>query len=337
MPVLCQKVQPQKNKPTNYFTNTVHAVYGSPRMTKQAPIISAKNLTKRYDDAKSKSSVLAVDNISFNITAGEFVGLLGPNGAGKSSTMKMLLGQAQISGGELTALGGDVRQLSRAQKMRIGLVSQEDNLDPDLTVLQNLIVYASYYGIGKKDATARAHELLSMMKISEKANAKVQQLSGGMKRRLTIARALVANPDILALDEPTTGLDPQARVLIWQRLTDLKKAGKTIILTTHYMDEAERLCDRIILIDHGKILDEGTPASLIKKHVKKHVIEVAKPLPKALAEADIQHEDLGDSVLFFTDTASKVAKLIPTGHKHFQRPATLEDVFLNLTGRALRE
>lgn len=297
--------------------------------------IVANGLTKTYAARGSGPAVEAVRGIDFKVMQGTCTGLLGPNGAGKSTTMKMLMGLTQRSSGQLEVFGHDAANLSRAERIRIALVPQEDNLDPDLTVAENLMVYGMLFGISRTVLKERVPQLLAYMQLGEKANARVNQLSGGMKRRLTIGRALVNDPDLLFLDEPTTGLDPQARVMIWQRILELKKQGKTMLLTTHYMDEAQRLCDHIIMIDHGQVLDEGSPTELIKKHVKAHVFDITKPIPKNLPPED--SEDVGDSVLFYVDDAAVFRKAIPENATYLHRPANMEDVFLRLTGRKLRD
>lgn len=301
-----------------------------------APVITATDLVKTYTPRGGGPVVEAVKGISFDVKPGTCTGLLGPNGAGKSTTMKMLMGLTQRSGGSLTIFGTDTTELTREERTRIALVPQEDNLDPDLTVYENLLVYGLFFGISRAVLRERVPQILSYMQLSEKAEARVNQLSGGMKRRLTIGRALVNDPDLMFLDEPTTGLDPQARVMIWQRVLELKKQGKTLLLTTHYMDEAQRLCDHIIMIDNGKVLDEGSPAELIKRHVKGHVFDVTKPLPMDLP-TDAEQEDVGDSVLFYTDDAAKFRKALPETATYLHRPANMEDVFLRLTGRKLRD
>ncbi|MFZ2619283.1 MAG: ATP-binding cassette domain-containing protein [Alphaproteobacteria bacterium] len=301
-----------------------------------APTIQALNLHKVY--GQGKDAFTAVNGISFNVPAGACTGLLGPNGAGKSTSMKMMMGLTKISSGSLTVFGAPADNLPRSVKARIGLVPQDDNLDPDLTVEQNLTIYGRYFGIDTTVLAERVPQLLEFMQLTEKASQRVNQLSGGMKRRLVIARALVNDPDLIILDEPTTGLDPQARVMIWQRILELKKQGKTLLLTTHYMDEAQRLCDNIIVIDHGKVLDEGTPRDLIARHTKEHVFDVTKPLPRQLENYGTDsREDVGDSVLFYTDDAATFRKLLPLDAAYLHRPANLEDVFLSLTGRGLRE
>ena len=297
-------------------------------------IIHASNLHKTFSAASG--TVPALQGIAFSIPQGKCIGLLGPNGAGKTTTMRMIMGLCTISSGSLTLFGEPAGNLSRATKARVGLVPQEDNLDPDLSVAQNLYVYGRYFGLPRSVLSERVPQLLGFMKLEEKAKAKTQHLSGGMKRRLIIARALIANPDLVILDEPTTGLDPQARVMIWQRLLDLKKQGKTLLLTTHYMDEAQRLCDDIIIMDGGKILTQGTPQQLIEKHVKGHVFEVAKPLPDGLLKTDLEHEDIGDAVLFYVSQPKAFVGKLSGNSKYLHREANLEDVFLRLTGRKLR-
>jgi len=297
--------------------------------TAGAAVVSASALRKNYGNFQ------AVKGIGFQVEAGTCTGLLGPNGAGKSTTLRMLLGLTTPTSGKLTIFDTPVEELTREQRARIGLVPQEDNLDPDLSVAENIFVYGLLFGMPRAEVKKRVPQLLKFMQLEEKADNRVSQLSGGMKRRLTLARALINDPDLIIFDEPTTGLDPQARVLIWQRLLELKKQGKTLLLTTHYMDEAQRLCDYIILIDHGKILAEATPARMIEKFVKPHVFEVTKPVPKGVPVAD--HEDLGDSVLFYVKDGGAFRKKLPESAQYLHRPANLEDVFLKLTGHKLRE
>jgi lipooligosaccharide transport system ATP-binding protein len=301
-------------------------------------LIQATSLTKTY--TQGGKPVEAVKGLTSNVQQGTCTGLLGPNGAGKSTTMRMLMGLTHRTSGTLTIFGTDTNTLNREQRTRISLVPQDDNLDPDLTVSENLFVYGLFFGISRVVLKDRVPQLLGYMQLEDKAHARVNQLSGGMKRRLTIARALINDPDLIIMDEPTTGLDPQARVMIWQRILELKKQGKTILLTTHYMDEAQRLSDHIILIDHGTILDEGTPLELIARHTKPHVFDVTKPIPKALSSLSIteqESEDLGDSVLYYVDNASTFRKLLPEDTTYLHRPSNMEDVFLKLTGRKLRE
>jgi lipooligosaccharide transport system ATP-binding protein len=295
------------------------------------PIIEVAGLEKRYGD------VHAVRGVSFSIYPGTCVGLLGPNGAGKTTTMRMIMALARPSAGSLRLFGRSPEELGRSLRERVGLVPQEDNLDPDLTVRQNLDVYGRYFGIPAATVSERVPKLLDFMQLGERGDAKVMQLSGGLKRRLVIARALIAEPSLVVLDEPTTGLDPQARVLIWRRLLDLKRDGKTLLLTTHYMDEAQRLCDRIVIIDGGKVLDEGTPQALIDRHVRGHVFEVAKPLPDGFADEGLERNDIGDAVLYYAADPHEVQRRLPPTATYLQRAANLEDVFLRLTGHRLRE
>ncbi len=294
-------------------------------------IISAKDLQKSFGDFK------AVRGIDFEIESGTCVGLLGPNGAGKTTTMRMLMGLSGVSGGELSVLGKKPEDLNREEKSRIGLVPQMDNLDTDVSVTENLEIYGRFYGVEWEELNRRVPQLLKFMQLSDKAHARVNQLSGGMKRRLVIARALISNPEIVYLDEPTTGLDPQVRVLIWKQILSLKSQGKTLLLTTHYMDEAQRLCDRIIIIDEGKVLDDDTPKNLIKKHVSTHVVEVPKAELSTFKTYDAEREDIGDAVLLYVDKIEPYVAQIKNHPGVFYRPANLEDVFLRLTGRSLRE
>ncbi len=297
----------------------------------QQNIIEARGLVKRFGDFE------AVKGLDFNVERAKCIGLLGPNGAGKTTTMRMIMGLATVTGGSLTVFGEPVQKMSRAVKARIGLVPQADSLDPDISVQENLEVYGRYYALPREVIAERVPRLLTFMQLQDRAGARVMQLSGGMKRRLIIARALIGDPELVVLDEPTTGLDPQARVLIWKQLLDLRRQGKTLLLTTHYMDEAQRLCDRIIVIDHGEILDEGTPQELIDRHVKGHVFDVQKPLAPELANGKFDHEDIGDSVLFYVTTAPEFVEALPEVAVYMHRQANLEDVFLRLTGRKLRE
>ncbi len=297
----------------------------------ETPVIVARNLVKRF------GALEAVRGVSFQVERGRCIGLLGPNGAGKTTTMRMIVGQSTVTAGELLVFGEPPYRLTRETKARIGLVPQADNLDPDVSVRENLEIYGRYFGLPEETIDARVPDLLEFMRLEEKADARVSQLSGGMKRRLVIARALIAEPDVVILDEPTTGLDPQARVMIWKQLLALKARGKTMLLTTHYMDEAQRLCDRIIIIDNGQVLDEGTPDELISRHVKGHVYEIAKPLPEPLSNGRWDSEDIGDSVLIYVERQDDIRPVLTRETSYFHRPANLEDVFLRLTGRQLRE
>lgn len=295
------------------------------------PIVEARNLRKTF------GTFTAVDGISFDVPRGQCIGLLGPNGAGKTTTMRMLMGLTTVGDGTLQVLGSDARTLSRQELAGIGLVPQDDNLDPDLSVRLNLEVYGRYFGVDRATLRTRVPELLDFMQLTDRADARVMQLSGGMRRRLIIARALVADPQLVILDEPTTGLDPQARVLIWKQLIALRKKGVTLLLTTHYMDEAQRLCDQIIVIDQGRILDTGTPAELIARHVKGHVFEVQKTYTDGFDELAWDTEDIGDSLLVYAEDMRAFVDSVPPTTQYLHRQANLEDVFLRLTGRALRE
>ncbi len=294
-------------------------------------VIRAEGLKKNYGDFQ------AVRGIDLAVLKGRCVGLLGPNGAGKTTTMRMIMGLTAVSGGELNVFGRPADRISRAERARIGLVPQEDNLDPDLSVRQNLEVYGHYFKLPSRIIAERVPALLAFMELSEKIDHSVMQLSGGMKRRLVIARALMSDPDLVILDEPTTGLDPQARVLIWKQLQALKRQGKTLLLTTHYMDEAERLSDHIVIIDGGEILAEDSPGELIRQHVCGHVFDVQKPVGEMLANGQFDCEDIGDSVLFYVENAAELQAKLQGDTIYLHRPANLEDVFLRLTGRKLRE
>jgi lipooligosaccharide transport system ATP-binding protein len=292
---------------------------------------------KRFGD------LVAVDHIAFRVREGEVFGFLGPNGAGKTTTMKMIQCISPKSGGTLEVFGMDVDTHHRRIKSRLGVVPQENNLDPDFSAYRNLLVYARYFGIPKRTAEKRADELLAFMQLEEKRDVLIDNLSGGMKRRLIIARALVNEPELLILDEPTIGLDPQARHLIWEKLRSLRAEGNTLVLTTHYLDEAERLCDRLVIMEHGRILVEGAPADLIREHAGNDVVEVERT-EKVVAHLDelgLNYDPAGDVIQVFTDHPNDVARELLEVCRHEAavtvRPATLEDVFLRLTGRSLRE
>ncbi len=301
-------------------------------------IIEAKDLTKKFGD------LVAVDNIDFQVNKGECFGFLGPNGAGKTTTIKMLNCVLPLTAGKLTVAGMDVAEDAREIKKMIGVAPQEDNLDPDFTVYHNLIVYARYFDIAKAEAHRRAEELLRFVQLEEKRDVLIDQLSSGMKRRLILARALINEPQILILDEPTTGLDPQARHLIWDKIRSLQKQGVTVVLTTHYMDEAAQLCDRTVIMDNGKVIEEGKPIELIKKHVGEEVLEVAydEEVLKFLKSAfpDARLDVVSDRIQVFSNQPRGVFTEI-LGKFSFKaamiRDANLEDVFLKLTGRRLRE
>jgi lipooligosaccharide transport system ATP-binding protein len=302
------------------------------------PAVEARNLTKRYGE------LVAVAGIDFVIPRGSCFGFLGPNGAGKTTTMRMICGRSPVGDGQLRVLGLDARTQMRAIKARIGVVPQEDNLDPDFTARDNLIVYASYYGIPRAEAARRADELLAFAGLADKAATQVDRLSGGQKRRLCIVRALVHRPELVVLDEPTTGLDPQARHVVWGRLRALRRDGVTLLLTTHYMDEAAQLCDRLVVMDRGRILAEGEPAALVAAYAGGAVLELEPPGPAAdfaqhpaLATAGVRAEVAGDTLFVYAPdlpAAEALAAAIP--HRAYRvRPATLEDVFLRLTGRPI--
>ncbi|MGG5173942.1 ABC transporter ATP-binding protein [Pseudarthrobacter sp. J1763] len=302
-------------------------------------VISAHNLVKKYGD------FAAVDGISFDVPAGESFGLLGPNGAGKSTTMRMIGGVSQRTSGTLTIMGLDPEQHGPQVRAHLGVVPQQDNLDEELKVRDNLIVYGRYFGLPMSYLRPKADELLEFAQLTDKANARVDDLSGGMKRRLTIARSLVNNPRILLLDEPTTGLDPQARHILWDRLFRLKEAGTTLILTTHYMDEAEQLCDRLIVVDKGQIMAEGSPAQLIKDYSTREVLELRfgsdrnATVATELAGIGERTETLPDRVLIYAnDGETALEQVTARGLRPVTsliRRSSLEDVFLRLTGRSL--
>lgn len=300
-------------------------------------IIEVKNLIKTF------KAVKAVDGISFTVKRGEFFGLLGPNGAGKTTTIRMLYGFSPSSGGSIRVFGMDINTDWRKIKARIGICQQENTLDPDLTVEQNLLVFAGYFNIPSREAKERCRELLQFFALTYKKDARVVELSGGMARRLTLARALVNSPDLLVLDEPTTGLDPQSRHQVWEKLEALKSKGLTVVLTTHYMEEASQLCDRLVIVDRGNILVDGSPADLIAKHAGGQLIEVEGAEPALLDYVranQVEHDDLGDRMIVYTPEGSTPYDAIRDNFcsaKCVYRSSTLEDVFLRLTGRELRE
>ena len=307
----------------------------------RVPLIRARALTKRF------ASFTAVDGIDFDVYPGEAFGFLGPNGAGKTSTMRMIGCASPITSGELTVLGMDPRLEASAIKARLGVIPQIDNLDNELTVRENLLMYARYFDIPRRVARERADALLAFVQLAERADAAVQPLSGGMKRRLTIARALVNEPEVILLDEPTTGLDPQARHVIWERLYQLKRRGATLLLTTHYMDEAEQLCDRLVVMDKATIVAEGSPRQLIDRYSTREVLELRVPesarvdLETRLDGLASRLEALPDRLLLYTDNGEHAleqvhARGIPMDSALVRR-SSLEDVFLRLTGRSLVE
>jgi lipooligosaccharide transport system ATP-binding protein len=307
-------------------------------MNSSEVLIEARGLTKLFE-----GKVTAVDHIDFDVYKGECVGFLGPNGAGKTTTVRMIYCFLPVTEGELKVSGLDVKTQSREIKGMIGVSPQEDNLDQDFSVIQNLQVYATYFDIPKKEAAKRALEMLKFFQLEEKKDASIYALSGGMKRRLIMARALMNEPKILLLDEPTTGLDPQGRHIVWDEIRSLRKQGVTIILTTHYMDEASVLCDRILIVDNGKIIQTGTPHDLIKQFAGEDVLEVEydEAMVKKLKEElpDVEVEVYGDQVRVFAKQHGlfeRIVKEYPNKTITI-RNANLEDVFLKLTGRKLRE
>jgi len=300
-------------------------------------VIEAKELRKTFGE------LVAVNGISFRVLPGECFGILGPNGAGKTSTIRMLYGFSPLSEGKLHVFGLDVQRDLRKIKARIGVCQQENSLDPDLTVQQNLEVFARYFDIPKKEAEGKVEKLLTFIALDHRRNAMVNELSGGLMRRLVVARALINDPDLVILDEPTTGLDPQSRHQVWERLEQLKSRGLTILLTTHNMDEASRLCDRLVIMDYGRILVEGKPLDLIRAHVGREVIEVNNPtsvVREYIKSHCQQFEDLGHRLIIYSDEGSNLFHTISSRFREqgcLLRMATLEDVFLKLTGRELRE
>jgi lipooligosaccharide transport system ATP-binding protein len=304
----------------------------------QEVLVKAENLTKKF------GSLVAVDNVDFEIFKGESFGFLGPNGAGKTTTMKMIQAVSPLTEGKLTLAGMDVTEHGREIKGIVGVAPQEDNLDPDFTVFQNLIFYARYFDIPKEKAKTQADELLRFMQLDEKRDVVITSLSGGMRRRLILARALMNEPQILILDEPTTGLDPQARHLIWTKIRNLQKQGVTVILTTHYMDEAAQLCDRITIMDHGKIIEKGKPADMVKVHVGEEVLEVlhSEEAMACLKQyfPDARFDVVGDKIQVFANKPRGVlAKVLEEASFKgaLIRDSNLEDVFLKLAGRSLRD
>jgi len=304
-------------------------------------LVEARGLTKRF------GSFVAVDNIDFDVAAGEAFGFLGPNGAGKSSTMRMIGCVSPVSEGKLRVLGMDPATDGTRIRGRLGVVPQEDSLDLELTVRENLLIYGRYFDLPRRLIRERADELLDFVQLTDRADDKVDPLSGGLKRRLTIARSLISEPDLLLLDEPTTGLDPQARHLLWDRLYRLKQRGVTLIITTHYMDEAEQLCDRLVVMDNAHIVAEGSPRDLIDRYSTREVLELRFPIDavdeqevaERLAGLGQRIEPLPDRVLVYTDDGDAAEEAVPrlglNPLTSFVRRSTLEDVFLRLTGRTL--
>ena len=301
------------------------------------PLLRISHLTKKF------GNTIVVDDLSLEIMPGECLGVIGPNGAGKTTTIRICLGLSGADAGSIEAFGLPLPARVRDAKKRIGVVTQFDSLDPDFSCAENLRVYGAYFGLSRATIDERVPRLLEFAALQSKAGAKPGELSGGMKRRLSLGRALVNDPDLLLLDEPTTGLDPQARHLMWERLQNLLQQGKAILLTTHFMDEAERLCDRLIVLDHGKKIAEGTPRKLIAEHLESDVVEVygegaaaAGQAHGALAE---RVETSGETVFFYLRQAKPLLDALATNHdiRYLHRPANLEDLFLKLTGRQIRD
>ncbi len=309
---------------------------------KADPILSVADLYKSYGEGGTRIRV--VDGISFSLRRGECFGLLGPNGAGKTTTLRLCLGLTTPDRGEIRLVGLPVPGQARAARARVGVVPQSDNLDPDFTVAENLLVFGRYFGLDDATIEARIPHLLEFANLTAKRDARISELSGGMRRRLTLARALVNDPDLIFMDEPTTGLDPQARHLIWERLKTLLAQGKTIVLTTHFMDEAERLCDRLAVIDHGRIIAEGAPRELIVRHIESEVIEVFGDRAHEWADSAarlraVRIEISGETVFCYVDDADPLLDSLraTSGVRYLHRPANLEDLFLKLTGREMRD
>lgn len=308
----------------------------------ESSILSVSNLRKSYGSGNAGHVV--IDGLSFSLRRGECYGLLGPNGAGKTTTLRLCLGLTAPDSGEIRLVGQPIPAQARAARSRVGVVPQGDNLDPDFTVAENLLVYGRYFGIANAEIKERIPKLLEFANLTAKRDARIGELSGGMKRRLTLARALVNDPDLIFMDEPTTGLDPQARHLIWDRLKTLLNEGKTILLTTHFMDEAERLCDRLAVIDHGKMIAEGSPRDLIRQHIEAEVVEVYGDNARAWGESEGRRkaarlEVSGETVFCYTNDAKPLLDGLHAtqGVRYLHRPANLEDLFLKLTGREMRD
>lgn len=304
----------------------------------QATFFHVDHLYKRYGDNE------VVKDLTFSIAPGECLGVIGPNGAGKTTTIRMCLGHTVPDGGSITAMGLQMPQQAMAIKAQLGVVTQFDTLDPDFTCAENLLVYGRYFGMKDAAIKARIPQLLEFAALTHKAGAKPGELSGGMRRRLSLARALVNDPQLLLLDEPTTGLDPQARHLMWERLQVLLQQGKSILLTTHFMDEAERLCNRLLVLDHGQKIAEGTPRDLIAAHLEPDVVEVFGVGAHALLESPLRAlaarvEVSGETVFFYTQDSAQLLQALGAYPqlRTLHRPANLEDLFLKLTGRQIRE
>jgi lipooligosaccharide transport system ATP-binding protein len=301
------------------------------------PIFRISNLCKKFGDNT------VVDDLSLSIEAGECLGVIGPNGAGKTTTIRMCLGQTSPDSGRIEAFGLPIPAQVRQAKKRIGVVTQFDSLDPDFSCIENLRVYGRYFGLPLAVIDERVPRLLEFAALQAKAHVRPGELSGGMKRRLSLGRALINDPDLLLLDEPTTGLDPQARHLMWERLQNLLQQGKAILLTTHFMDEAERLCDRLLVLDHGRKIAEGTPRGLIREHLESDVVEVygegAREIAQRHRELAQRVETSGETVFFYLRDPKPLLQNLSDDHRirYLHRPANLEDLFLKLTGRQIRD
>jgi len=301
------------------------------------PVVDIRGLVKRFGERE------VLRGLDLAVPPGVCFGVLGPNGAGKTTALRAMLGLSPASGGEIRVFGQPIPEAGRAVRARCGVVPQADNLDPDFTVIENLQVYARYFGLARPQVEERIRELLAFVELTDRADAPIATLSGGMKRRLTIARALINDPELIILDEPTTGLDPQVRRMIWARLRALRDQGRTLLLTTHYMDEAERLCDELVIVDHGRILERGSPRDLIRRHIEPEVLEVRGATERVAAVlagvSGARIETIGDIHYCYTRDARA---LLATLEQHreltfLHRPASLEDVFLKLTGHDLRD
>jgi lipooligosaccharide transport system ATP-binding protein len=302
------------------------------------PVLAVSNLRKSYGERE------VVAGVSFELKRGECFGLLGPNGAGKTTTLRLCLGLTDPDAGSVTLLDTPVPDRAREARKRVGVVPQMDNLDPDFTAAENLLVYGRYFGMADSETRTRIPDLLEFAGLAQRGDSKIQTLSGGMKRRLTLVRALINDPDLIVMDEPTTGLDPQARHLIWDRLKRLLAQGKTILLTTHFMDEAERLCDRLIIMDHGKVIIQGPPRELVAQHIEPQVVEVygdgldrwLESIAKRLAK---RVEVTGETAFCYGEALEPLLQNLQSQSvlRYLHRPANLEDVFLKLTGRELRD
>ena len=300
-------------------------------------VVEARGLLKRY------GTHLAVTGIDFSIRPRRCFGFVGPNGAGKTTTLHMILGRSPMNAGTLRVFGLEMPRDAAAVKARIGLMPQGNNLDPELTVRENLLIYGGYFDVPRAVLARRIDQLLDFMELADRANDRPGTLSGGMKRRLVFARALINDPELIVLDEPTTGLDPQARHMLWSRLRHLKSQGRTLLLTTHYLEEAERLCDELVIMDHGRILDQGAPQLLVDRHAEPHVLEIHADIQQVNVRlngvGDCRLESVGDTVYCYTSDTQPLLTALnkPPGMIYSHRRGNLEDVFLKLTGRALRD